>query len=125
MTERNLSKKVFNDILCNYAEEIALPAEKFPKQFFLCPVGLIGAGKSTVLEHLAKHISIIIVSTDDFRQKLKALGYGYESASDLTFAAVSHFSSKGYSVALDTNCGRPEKKQKSYYKFILTNFDFI
>lgn len=109
---KNLLVAALSKIVGAYVKNTILPKVKFPRQFFLCPVGPIGAGKSTTLKKLAKKIPMVIVSADDFRKILKKSGRGYEAAAALTLSAARHFASQGFSVALDMNCGRADKKRQ-------------
>lgn len=107
-----LTKEEFEEILETYIGRVRLPSRKFPVKFMLCPVGLVGAGKSTVVGKLAEKLPMVVVSTDNFRKTLKERGSGYDSAEELTLRAVRHFAKKSWNVAIDSNCGRAEKKKQ-------------
>jgi predicted kinase len=76
-------------------------------QFFLCPVGLVGAGKSTVLKPLSKKLSLVRISSDDVRQILHQRGAGYSHLLDIVKPLVEELATQGYSLAFDADCGNP------------------
>ncbi|MEK7530443.1 MAG: AAA family ATPase [Patescibacteria group bacterium] len=88
-----------------YAKTIDVPAIKIPKPYVLAPVGLIGAGKSTIVVSLAKKLNLVRICTDDIRRLLKESGFSY--AHTLEIATVTHrlFGTQGYGIALDANAG--------------------
>lgn len=108
----SLSQKEYSEIFQTILKTIRPSREKTTRQFFVCPVGQVGSGKSMVLKALALQLPFVIVSTDDFRKELKARGFRYEPAGKMTMEALGHFTRLGFNVALDTNCGRPEKKKE-------------
>lgn len=92
----------------SYRSSLKLPWEKGSKQFFLCPVGLVGAGKSTVTKPLAEMLGMARVSTDEVREMLKARGHNYDRARDVILSMVEELAESGYSIAIDANCGSIE-----------------
>ncbi len=54
-----------------YTSFLKIPEKKPLKQILLCPVGLVGAGKTTVLKPMAEKLNLIRVSTDELREMLK------------------------------------------------------
>ncbi len=80
------------------------------KQFFLCPVGLVGAGKSTVLVPLVKEFELVRVSTDEVRKILKERGLSYSRMLDICDPLVKEIARAGYSIAFDADCGSPTLK---------------
>lgn len=90
-----------------YLEQVRLPA--IPgRPFLLCPVGLVGAGKSTVLKPLAEYFSLVRVSTDEIRKVLKDQGYNFLRTSEIAYFLVRKFLGEGYGVAVDADCSPPE-----------------
>ena len=78
----------------------------------LCPVGLIGSGKTTVLKPLAKKLGLVRISTDEIRKMLKERGFSYDGDENIAFAVGKHFIGKGYGIAIDADCVRLSKKKK-------------
>ena len=95
----NQSEK--NRIKNLYEKGLTIPRDKPERQILLCSIGLIGAGKTTVIEPLSKKLNLIRFCTDDIRKLLKENGYGYESAQDINVQLVRKYLKAGYSVAID------------------------
>ena len=56
-TAKELPKAEFKKILEEYRKNTVVYKQKPARQFFLCPVGLVGAGKTTVLKPIAERLS--------------------------------------------------------------------
>lgn len=98
-----------DEVAKEYEQTIAIPEQK-GKQFFLCPVGLVGAGKTTVLKPLAEKFGLVRISTDEIRKMLKERGYGYKAAESIALAVGEKYARQGYGIAIDADCARPDKK---------------
>ncbi|MDP1707294.1 MAG: AAA family ATPase [bacterium] len=96
-----------------YQKQLALPpANKVPaKQFFLCTVGLVGAGKSTVMRPLSEMLSLVRISSDDIRKILKERGIGYEQLMGIVQPLAEELAMRGFSIAFDADCGNPKTKE--------------
>lgn len=101
----NAPKEILEEIEKEYENTLVLPAQKPPMQWILMPVGLIGAGKTTVVKPLAERLNLVRISTDDIRQRLKARGYSYEGCRDIVQKLAKKYLDLGYSIALDANTG--------------------
>ena len=106
------SREVIAKVRARYRERLVLPDTKPAKQFLLCPVGLVGAGKSTVIRPLAQKLGIPRVSTDAIREMLKSKGFNYNPARDLAYSIVEELVQAGHSVAVDSNCGSDDALQR-------------
>jgi len=84
-----------------HEKSLWVPEEKPQKQMLLCVVGLIGGGKTTVLEPLSKRLNLVRMSTDEIRKLLKEHGLGYGSAQEINVDLVRKYLNNGYSVAID------------------------
>ena len=103
----------YQNIKSTYLQQIVVPAQKPSKQYLLCPIGLVGAGKTTVVKPLAEKLSLVRISGDEIRKLFKKMGYGYEKTYDLAFELIRQFISEGYSVCIDSDCaGKIEKIEK-------------
>lgn len=71
----------------------------------LMPVGVIGAGKTTVIKPLAERLGLVRISTDEIREKLRQRRYSYEGARDIAHALSTKYLRIGYSIAVDGNTG--------------------
>ena len=103
--EKPLSVGEFEEIRSLYLSRLEIPEKKPPVQFLLCPVGLIGAGKTTVLVPLAKKLGTVRVSTDEIRKMLKEQGFNYDRSRDIAHSIATELLTGGHSIALDMNCG--------------------
>lgn len=70
-------------------------------QVLICPIGLVGAGKSTVVIPLSKILRIPRVSADEIRKVLKEQGYDYSLLRDISNKICSHFLDQGFGLTLD------------------------
>jgi predicted kinase len=103
--------KSLEEVELEYIKSIAVPGVKPQKQFFLCPVGLVGAGKTTVTKPIAEAFDMVRVSTDELRKLLKEAGHGYEQISNIIFKIITGYIKDGYSIAFDMDCGNPDIKK--------------
>ncbi len=96
-----------------YRETIYFPDRQVipERQFFLCPVGLVGAGKSTVIVPLTKEFELVRVSTDEVRKILKERNLSYDRMLDIYDPLVKEIARAGYSIAFDADCGSPTLKK--------------
>ncbi|MFA7302798.1 MAG: AAA family ATPase [Candidatus Paceibacterota bacterium] len=90
-----------------YDKTLIIPDHKPAPQWMLMPVGLIGAGKSTVVKPLSERLGLVRIATDEVRKRLKLRGYSYEGARDVSQALSTKYLTLGYSVAVDANTGSP------------------
>ena len=97
-------KEIINKIAEAYRLQIKIPGKKPEKQFFLCPVGLIGSGKTTVLEILSEKLSLVRVSGDEIRKILKEKEYSLDLTWEIGQKVVVDLARQGYSIAHDTDC---------------------
>lgn len=97
--------EVLEEISRDYERTLDVPNHKPSPQWMLMPVGLMGAGKTTVLKPLAKHFGLIRISTDEIRERLKRRGYSYEGVRDVAHKLQKKYLERGYSIAIDANTG--------------------
>jgi predicted kinase len=105
----DLSESQFQEWVREYRAQVIIP-EKKGKQILLCPVGLVGAGKTTVVKPLAESLGLIRVSSDEVRKMMKARGLDYKGVEDIVFAVGLSYMDEGYGVAIDADCVRLDKK---------------
>ncbi len=107
----DLSETQFQDFADEYQDTIDIPQQK-GRQFLLCPIGIVGSGKTTVLKPLAEKLGLVRVSSDDIRKTLKEKGFSYKRTEDIAFSVADHFIDKGYGIAIDADCVRLDKKKQ-------------
>ena len=90
---------------------LVLPKERCIPQFILCPVGRIGAGKSTVITALIEHFPLVRIANDDVRKLLHDYGYNYRRTREITWPVFERFAREGYSIALDSNCASDSARE--------------
>jgi len=103
-TKKIMQNKTEVEIAEIYEKSINLPLRKPSKLSLLCAVGLVGAGKTTVIKPLAKKLGFVRVSGDKLRKLLKENGYGYEKLYEMVTAIIKKLLENGYSVAIDADC---------------------
>ncbi len=84
--------------------------EKPAQQIFFCPVGLVGAGKTTIIKPISERLHLLRLSTDELRKLLKESGHTYEHLKELYYKIVREYTNQGYSIAFDFDCGSKEAK---------------
>lgn len=109
---KNLSDKEMKRLLLLYERSLKIPGTKQDKQILLCPVGIVGSGKTTVLKPLSKKLSLLRISTDEIRGLLKEQGYNYIRAREIAFNFIKKYAQHGYSIAIDADCINPDKRKK-------------
>ncbi|MFH1170183.1 MAG: AAA family ATPase [Candidatus Vogelbacteria bacterium] len=109
--DKKLPQEVFGATVVEYEHSLFLPEQKLRHQFFLCPIGLIGAGKTTVLKPLAERLSLVRISGDEIRKILHDKGLNYDQVWEMGAALVKKFAYQGYSVANDTDGATPKTRE--------------
>ncbi len=93
-------KALIEEVLQKYEESLILPLQPSRRLFLLCPVGLVGAGKSTVTVPLAERLSLVRISRDELRKLLKERGSGYEEIEEMTKVLLFLLVSVSLSIAI-------------------------
>lgn len=106
-----MSVRQIQNIIDAYKKTVEIPKIK-GRRFLLCPVGIIGSGKTTVMKPLAKKLGLARISTDEIRKMLKNRGLDYQKTDNIAFAVGEYFVSKEYGIAIDADCVRLDKKKK-------------
>ena|SRR3989344_5327991 len=96
----------------NYKKRLKIsPQRGDVRQIFLCPVGLVGAGKSTVVKPLSEKLSLVRISSDEIREMLKERNVGYDQLAKILMPLAEEFALQGRSIAFDADCGNPKTKE--------------
>lgn len=64
MSEPVMPWTIYGEIKENYLRTVALPYRKGERQIFVCPVGYVGAGKTTVLKLLGQGAGLASAKED-------------------------------------------------------------
>lgn len=99
-----------------YEKTLSLPEEKPARSFILCPIGVVGAGKTSVVRPLATRLSLVRISTDEIRKIFKEHGYGWDRVRELGTRLAEKYIRFGYSVALDADCLGRAQQLKDFSK---------
>lgn len=102
--------KVQDEVMREYEKNLIVPSQPSRKLFILCPVGLVGAGKTTVVKPLAEKLSLVRLSGDEIRKVLKDHDLAYDAVVPIGMALSKKYLSQGYSLALDSDAISPRSK---------------
>lgn len=103
---QNGNTDALNQVKSEYESTLVMPNEKPHIKFMICPIGLVGSGKTTVVKPLAEKLHLVRISGDEIRKTLKMHSIGYESTWDIAQELVAKYLSLGYSMALDSDCAQ-------------------
>lgn len=106
--EKIESKKSLESIERIYLENLKIPEKVSGRQIFLCPVGLVGAGRTTVISPISDKMGLLRISSDELRRLLKESGYDYKTVKEIIPRIIKKFADDGYGIAFDMDCGNPE-----------------
>lgn len=109
---KNLSNREMKKIIFSYENSLRLPHDKFPKKILICPVGFVGAGKTTVLKPLSKKLFLLRISADEVRKLLRKFGYNYDRVKEILFKIAEKYIKQGFNISLDTNCAAKESQNQ-------------
>lgn len=109
---KNLSNREMRKITLLYEKSFNIPSKKPSKQILLCPIGIVGSGKTTVLRPLSKKLSLLRISSDVVRRLLKERGYNYIRAREIAFNLIEKYAQRGYSIVIDADCIDPRKRKR-------------
>jgi predicted kinase len=104
-------KKSLEEIAAKFKASLEMPSHTPSRQFFFCPVGLVGAGKTTVTKPLSRRLGLLRFSSDELRKLLKENGHTYDRVKEIGLKLVDEYARKGFSISFDMDCGNPEVKK--------------
>lgn len=102
----------YKKIILEYEKFLKLPRIKSGRQIMICPVGPVGAGKTTIIKPLSKKLHLLRISTDEIRKILKEHRYNYEAVHYVAYYLVDKYAKKGFNLAIDANCSSCEAREK-------------
>lgn len=85
-----------------FESTLEFPEVKPIPKFYLCPVGLVGSGKSTVMKLLCPRLSVLRIANDDVRKIIGNYDY-FNLAPKITATVGPKYSKLGYSIGIDAN----------------------
>lgn len=97
-------------IIDGYLETITLP-DVHDTPFLFAPVGLIGAGKTTLTTRIAKEFSLVYLRTDGIRKILQKYGYNFRRTAEIAYILAKELLSQGYGVAFDADTARDNVRE--------------
>lgn len=100
--------RVIESIRAEYESSLIIPKNKPHRQFILAAVGLVAAGKTTVIGPLTERLSLLRLSNDEVRRLMKKRGMNYDHLRSIAIPIFNKYLSLGYSIALDNDCANPE-----------------
>lgn len=101
---KELPAEEIKTIASLYLATLELPAHKSDSQIIICPVGLVGSGKTTVVKPLSQQLNLVRLSTDEIRLILKDKGYNWEKTFQVGEYVILNILKTGHSIALDLDC---------------------
>lgn len=87
-----------------YEHTLTIPDAKPTHPYLVCPVGLVGAGKTTVMKPLSKKLGLVRISGDEVRHLLKERGFNWKRVYDINSRLIQKYLSLGYAVGIDSDC---------------------
>ena len=95
-----------------FVAKLNIKKRKTEKPVIVAVIGLVGSGKSSVAQELAKHIGATVIEGDDIRVELRKLGECYEGSRAIAENATIGVVKQGGNVILDSDFV-DEKKRAS------------
>jgi len=87
----------------SFLAKLNVQKRKTDKPVIVAVIGLVGSGKSSVAQKLARHIGATVIEGDDIRIELRKQGERYERARALAENAVIEVVKQGGNVVLDSD----------------------
>ncbi len=103
------NKEELAALMSEFEQGLLIPEAKRTPQLLVCPVGHVGAGKTTVMKPLCKKLSLVRISTDEFRHLLKDHGFSFLVMRDVLSHLAKKYLSAGFSLGLDADCSGETK----------------
>ncbi len=104
----DLSDSQMKKIIHQCDNNLVVPKIKNKDQILLCPVGLVGSGKTTVTKKITKKLNLLRISTDEIRVVLKKKGFNLLRTVDIAIILTNKYIDKKLSLALDGDAITPE-----------------
>jgi predicted kinase len=105
---KDLSDADLKKISRKYELSVRVPKKSARQQFVLCPIGLVGSGKTTVIKPISRILYLVRISSDEIRKILKEDGFNYVRTIEAANMAFIKFLNQGYNIAIDADCIQSE-----------------
>lgn len=104
-----MNHELIDKIISLYESTLEIPSEKPKRQYSLCPVGLVGAGKTTVIKPLSKKLSLVRISSDEVRKIIYDISatVTLDEFIEIITKLFKKYLQEGHSIALDADCASP------------------
>jgi len=109
--DKKLSDIEMRKIISLYEKTLSIPKRKLKEQFLLCPIGLMGSGKTTIIKLLAKKLFLVRISGDEIRELLNERGFDYDRVKEIGANVTKKYIERGFSVAIDADCVTKEVRE--------------
>lgn len=87
-----------------YEQALIIPNTKPTRPYVVCPVGLVGSGKTTVMKPLSKKLGLVRISGDEVRKILSEKGFNWQRVYEINSHLIQKYLSLGYAVGIDSDC---------------------
>lgn len=113
-----MDQQSIQEIVSLYEQQLVIPPTIPLQPFLLCPVGIVGAGKTTVLKPLAAAFSLLRISTDELRELFieKQITNTQEDIVHAIGSLIQKYLTKGYGIAIDANCSTNQESLENLGK---------
>ena len=100
----NISDLELQEVTIEYEATLRVPSHKPLNQYLVCPVGLIGSGKTTVGKYLEQKLSLLRISGDDIRFILQKHGLSFDGVYPIGRNLTRKYIEAGWSLYIDADC---------------------
>jgi shikimate kinase len=102
-------RDIVSKVISEYEKDLYIPDVKPQKQYILCPVGLIGSGKTTVVTLLCKRLGLVSISSDRVGDIIheQNLSVDLEVLTEIMNELFRKYLDLGHSVVADSDCANP------------------
>lgn len=107
---RDLPDSEIGAIVDEYEQTIESVATVYPKPWMICVVGLVGAGKTTVLKPLSETLGLARISNDEIRNILRKHGYNFLRTKNIASILGKNAIERNHSLAIDADSLAPENR---------------
>ena len=104
------SDQELQEVLEATERSLVIPKSRRRTQLLLCPVGLVGAGKTPIVKQLSTRLGLVRISNDEIRERFMQKNLNYSRTRETAQPLIQKYLSEGYSVAIDADCAGSAKE---------------